>query len=413
MAVLQWDPASRVYELRVASIETLDDVAALQGEAAVAVGNARITVGQSRIRVTGSADVHAEFIEHDGVLYPSDFHSLGLATAYFNFERARAYALARGMEPETLRRVPFYYHPEMYLSDSGPDGETDNAAWFPALRSFLLFPFDAFQEIPLAMNQGVIAHEYGHGIFTAEVHGGVWPPPWLAGWCPDGACTEANGVRMLDVLEEGFADAWAVGVTRDPWFTHHSISALGDGRLVAGFVPSRHCHSQARFEAAIAEAADLPPADQERYWAAKKYEVGTGVAGALYRAGCVDFAVEQGACQARDRCVEGDWDRYDRVMETLLRAYRASENSLARLAETDPDGSEFGTFAAVARSIAAAAEDDALRLALCAAFSDRLAIPAADLGAACDDWNGDHGACDATEARGSGALCVHGGGIRE
>ena len=44
----------------------------------------------------------------------------------------------------------------------------DNAAFFPLLRSFLLLPFDQLQEIPLPMNEGVIAHELGHFVLHRD-----------------------------------------------------------------------------------------------------------------------------------------------------------------------------------------------------------------------------------------------------
>ena len=144
VAVLQWDPGQGIYELRPATIETLDDVQALRGEAATAVGDASIVLGgkkvvrartEAQLRDAVQDDpgspVQAQYVEVDGILYPSDFHSLNLATAYFNFERTRLYALERGLSPGRLRGIPFHYFPEMRLGGSKAAPAADNAAYFP------------------------------------------------------------------------------------------------------------------------------------------------------------------------------------------------------------------------------------------------------------------------------------------
>ncbi len=381
MAVLQWNPDSGVYELREATITTLTDVEAMRGEAATPIGNAEIIVDGGRLAHVetekqfrdavledAGSPVEVQFLEQDGVLYPADFHSLNLATAYYNFEQARLYALARGLAPEKLRGAPFYYFPDVHLQGADPGRQVDNAGWFPLLRSFLLYPFDRLQEVPLAMNQGVVAHEYGHGIFHAEVFDGSWFPAYSVDWCPTGRCAQQAGYRMVGIIEEGFADAWAVGVTGDPRFTHHSLSMLGDSRDPDRFVRKRHCYSQSAYETELARTAPLSEADQDRYWSRRQYEVGTVLAGALYRA-------------ARD---EGT--SYDQVMDTLLRSYRASgSRSLGAVLESDRDGSIFGSFRIVARAVIDAAGDEPTRRALCAAWMDRLALTAAELEGLCDD----------------------------
>jgi len=378
MAVLQWNPDTGVYELREARLTTLEDVAALRGAAATPIGDAEIVIEGGRLANVSTEQqfrdavldnpgrpVEAQFVDQGGVLYPADFHSLNLATAYYNFEQARTYALARGLSPEKLRGVPFYYFPTVQVFGGSSGRQVDNAAWFPLLRSFLLYPFDRLQDVPLAMNQGVVAHEYGHGLFNAEVFDGAWIPGYLGVWCTEEPCEDERGIRMIGILEEGFADAWGVGVTGDPRFMRHSFFDDGDARNPSGFFAPRHCSSQAAFEQKIQQTRRLSRADSDAKWGEWEYQFGTVLAGALYRAG-------QDA-------------GYDRVMDALLASYRASgPTSLGAIVEEDPTGATIGNFATVARAVIGAAPDTPTQRALCAAWIDRLALDPADLGPLCD-----------------------------
>jgi len=369
MAVLQWEPSAGSYDLRVVEVRTLEDVTALRGEAARPIGAAKIRLEASRLMgveteaqfrravlADPGGDVEAQFLDVDGVLYPSDFHSLSLATAYYNFEVARTYALARGMSTDRLRGVSFYYFPEFVVGRS--DGyAADNAAWFAPLRSFLVFPFHALQGIPLAVNQGVIAHEYGHGIFNALVHDGSWLPDYPDRW-------GSAGLGMIESVEEGFADAWAMAVTGDLHFVERSIDEVEARLRDLDFVPDQHCYSQQAFVEELWEkAAHL----RGPYWDARKYQIGTMWASALHRAGNLPGT------------------DFDRVMDALLASYRAvGAGSLADLVARDPDGSTFGTFAAIARAIVAGAPDTPTRTALCSVLMDRFSLQADELDGRCD-----------------------------
>lgn len=373
MAVLDLVPGGVAYDLRIVEVHTLHDVGALRGEAVRPIGSAEIRLEPWRfMQVTTEAqfraaaledpgsDVEAQFIESGGVLYPSDFHSLSLATAYYHFETARTYALARGMSRDSLREVPFYYFPKV-TDDPSRGWWADNAGWSPVLRSFLVYPFDEFQDIPLAVNQGVIAHEYGHGIFNAEVHGGSWLPSYAERWGPLTA-----GAIMMNSIEEGFADAWALGVSGDLGYVERSLGPVEALARDPTFDPKRHCYSQASFEAEIAEKRKLSLSEREAHWSGRKYRIGTMWASALVRAG------------------EQPGTDYDRVMDALFASYRAvGDKSLARLTASDRDGETFGNFAAIGSAIIAGAPDDPTRRALCQVLMGRFSIPAAELGA-CD-----------------------------
>ena len=362
MAVLAPDPVTGAYRLEVVRIETLEDVTALRGAAATPIGGASLsfdpealegvdTEAEFRARVIRDAGgpVEAQFVERDGVLWPVDFHTLNLATAYRNFEVARRYALARGLDPVgPLTGMPFYYFPE-FRWDGGP--MADNAAYLPHLESFVLLPFVVLQEVPLPMNLGVIAHEYGHAIFGATARGSAFLPRYTA-WAPDSA-----GNRLLGVLEEGFADAWGAGATGDPNYLAHSFPfARAAARDIDEFWPQDHCYSPAAFEADLAAARRCSDGG-ERYWAHRQYRLGTVIAAALWRAG------------------EEPGTGYDRVMDAVLASYAAvGPSSLAAAMAGDPSGDSFGDLAVPARALVAGAPDEPTRLALCRVLGERLGL---------------------------------------
>lgn len=368
MAVLAPDPDTGAYRLEVVRIETLEDVTTLRGAAATPIGGATLDFDPRRLAgVENEADfrarlltdaggpVEAQFVEEDGVLWPVDFHTLNLATAYRNFEVIRRYAIARGLDPAgPLTGVPFYYFPR-FLVHPEP-GRTaavaDNAAYFAPLHAFLLLPFAGLQDIPLPMNLGAVAHEYGHAIFGAVVYGPDFLPAYALRWDAG-----SSGVRLLGSLEEGFGDAWALGASRDPRFASHSLpGAVGTERDVSTFDPARHCYSPVAFAADLLASRSCADGG-DTYWAARQYRVGTVFAAALWRAGA-----EPGT-------------DYDRVMDAVYASYRAAgPASLAAAIDADPTGAAFGDLAVPARALIAGAPDEPTRTALCRVLAERLAL---------------------------------------
>lgn len=369
MAVLAPDPVTGDYRLEVVRIETLEDVTALRGAAATPIGGASLdydpwaldgndTAASFRARTLRDegGPVEAQFLEKDGVLWPVDFHTLNLATAYRNFEVVRSYAIARGLDPAgPLTGIPFYYFPEFRWHASPGDTPglaADNAFYFVPLRSFLLLPFASLQGIPLPMNLGVVAHEYGHALFAATVHGEGFLPRHAVRWTPGSA-----GHRLLGALEEGLADAWAVGASGDPRFAARSLpGTVGTGRDVDGFSPTRHCYSPAAFAEDLATGRGCPDGGDE-FWGARQYRVGTVFAAALWRAG-------------REPGTD-----LDRVMDAVYASYRdAGAASLHRAVADDPSGDAFGDLAVPARALVAGAPDEPTRVALCRVLSERLGL---------------------------------------
>jgi hypothetical protein len=362
VAVYHLDPATGSYVLSPQRLSTVEDLDLLRGAAAETVGGAKIeidshaaTAAQQLAVTDPGGEVDAQFEKRGSAWWPLDYHSLDLATTYFNLERSRAYARARGLGDQ-LDRLRVYYLPRMTIR--GSQGVfTDNAAFVSSLHAMVLPPFASLQDIPLSMNRGVVSHEYGHAIFNALVHRGAAVPDFTERWCPGDQCAAPQGWVMMGIVEEGFADTWGTASTGDPRFLRRSIPQVGSSRDVVPFDPAAHCTSQAELAADI-NAHDLSVS----YWSGQQYRYGTVWAAALWRAG-----LEPGTS-------------HEQVMDALLASYEA----LGEIVRSDTTGAEFGSFATIAGTIAAHAPDDATRRALCTSMRARLGL-GADAPASCAD----------------------------
>jgi hypothetical protein len=111
----------------------------------------------------------------NGVVVPSDYMSLALLSAYYQFDRVAARLLqVYGIDPLQLARVQkngkyhVLFEPTLSLESSTASGtlaEKRNAAFVSGHGQFVLFERSRSEKIPLAANLQVISHEFGHAIF--------------------------------------------------------------------------------------------------------------------------------------------------------------------------------------------------------------------------------------------------------
>ncbi|HEX8697404.1 MAG TPA: hypothetical protein VF815_01075 [Myxococcaceae bacterium] len=209
------------------TLNTVTDIVAMEGTVAKIIGGASIRVdsedpelqnapteeafGEAMIKNEGSP-VKASYIDHEGVLWPADFHTWNIVTAYYNLEKAFEYfqtvgriTLAEFGEPTTV-----YYFPEFVLKDSSSEPGRDNALFFPPVQALMVLPFDELQKAPLAINAGIMTHEYSHLIFNKKVYGGRRLPEALLLW---GNFPSSPGANLLKALDEGLADYHGFGTT--------------------------------------------------------------------------------------------------------------------------------------------------------------------------------------------------------
>lgn len=220
------------YGVNAVELTTVTSVTGLSGTAADFVGGNVVVVDPNdqllqsvggRIETLSSevrynvlvknkgSPVRANYIEQVGRLWPVDFHSWNMASSYYNFEQAYLYFLgilptsgSTPSGPAELQRVRVMYWPEVRINSSQP--LSDNALYLSFIESFVVVPAKTLQQVPLAMNLGVIGHEVAHRVYSARVYEGAALPAPLMTWT-------LAPFNLLKSLDEGLADFHGYGVT--------------------------------------------------------------------------------------------------------------------------------------------------------------------------------------------------------
>lgn len=247
MVVVDYDPTSKNYGLEIRDIHTLEHLRTLSGRAVRVLAGAELnndleellesqTSDPDRIeelmyrRRPRAVDFSAfEKVDRGSgirVLYPEDFHSLNMATIYYQFERAHLYFDTLGA---TLPQLPVLYFPTL----RNPDATrlTDNAFYDPFLKSFGVLEFDELKELPLGMNAGIVAHEYAHAVFDHLVFPGDGLPWLYDQWLKTPMSPELNySMNVVRSFHEGFADFFGAAMTMNPNFLEVSIPEAAESR---------------------------------------------------------------------------------------------------------------------------------------------------------------------------------------
>lgn len=217
--VVTFDPASHDFGLKAERVETIDSVAKCKGSTTE-------LIKEPVVRITDDGDVSFEggaapsilFTESEGTVIPEDWDSLTLLSYYHHLERAVTYFrdTLGFTETDAMVPLPSYYRLEFGI-DQNVVGATDNAAYAPTAHSFLLFDSFFFQELPLAMNDGVVTHELAHALFHRVMNGDErFPIEYRELWGP-------GPVAHLGSLHEGQADVFAGMMLDDPNFFRFSL----------------------------------------------------------------------------------------------------------------------------------------------------------------------------------------------
>jgi hypothetical protein len=216
------------YVTQEVTLTTIKDIIRMEGDTAKLIGGARIVLDSqdpelqvpsltelsfaNALIKSAGRPVTANWIDQAGVLWPADFHTWNLVTTYYNFEKAREYFNTVGNIPQAEfgGSATIYYFPDFILKDSNPEPIKDNALWFAPTQSFMVAPFDELQKAPLAINAGIMAHEFAHMVFNRKVYGSRRLPPPITEW---GAQGTSPGANLIKALDEGFADYHGYGAT--------------------------------------------------------------------------------------------------------------------------------------------------------------------------------------------------------
>jgi hypothetical protein len=111
----------------------------------------------------------------NGVVTPSDYFTLSLLSAYYQFDLiAQNVKDIFGIEATALSRAQrnsvyqVLFEPTLDVETSGVSGSVSskrNAAFVPGQGQFVLFERSRSERVPLSANLQVISHEFGHAIF--------------------------------------------------------------------------------------------------------------------------------------------------------------------------------------------------------------------------------------------------------
>lgn len=365
-------PQGGTYQPTHVQLRTLSDVVAMKGTVAHLVGGARIIVDPNDplLQLNGGnlteqqfadvfikskgAEPRASYVEKDGILWPADFHTWNMVTTYFNMEQAFDYFQAMGVPGAALTDVRVFYFPAFVLRELSPNEQQDNALYFSPIKSFMVLPFDELQQAPLAINSGIMAHEYSHLVFNRLVYGGAAFPDPLVRWSPALTGTSSPQVNILKSFDEGLADFHG--------FASSCRSAFGcDSRYL-----------ETSFGEAMTNTRDIALLDKcltsglqnalatlgisDFIGQGFEYQVGTVIASSFFHAGAS----------------ANDWEV---ISQTVLAAYADADPTnpgIADLIRTNLETPENFTLEAVLESILKHTQSVEIRTKLCSQFMGRL-----------------------------------------
>lgn len=215
----------------------------------------------------------ARWSSHDNTAVAQDFDTLALFTAYVHVERTFGLFEDVGLTGPPVDQLDVLYLPELRDGPRVGMSTTDNAYYFLPNDTVLLLPPERLQDLPLAMNPGVIAHELTHRV----VHHLLWEGRRLE-------VLESLGLRLRDdpavrdpyllllSLDEGVADYVGAVSSGEPGFIGLSVESLQEARdlTVLRTYPSEWIGRLPEFEA------------EQRF---NPYMLGSIVASALWATG--------------------------------------------------------------------------------------------------------------------------------
>lgn len=223
------------------ALPTLTDVGSVSGDSAVFECGTKINLADLYTDYNSTGSVQrknyveegsaptAHWVDDNGVAVASDYDSLMLFSAYAHMETVVNYFKDLGVRPEATIRPVVHYLAD--IESGGALADADNAFYITLLDEFAIMPHGSLKGIPLAMNVGVIAHEFGHRVFAYEVEA-----PAAADY--HGAQPTAETFNLLEAVNEGLSDYFAAMIMGDPAFLAPSFDnnpAIGASRDTSQF----------------------------------------------------------------------------------------------------------------------------------------------------------------------------------
>lgn len=250
--VFERDETTGAYHLAVAEVDHLESLRELRGRDIDMRRATALTVGAGAGGATVDVDSGSAFsleytTDSNGVVVPGDLHSFQALTLYRNLDRVAGLLRAHGHTPS--RRLVVYYLPR-YDNVLVGDSRlllTDNAAYMSEARGFIIVPSFVLSALPMLLNEGVLAHEFGHAVIHQELFGDAIASPHEN----DTAATWVVAHRHLAAMHEGVADVFGFCATGDPDFILPTADVDRDMSKPRDFTPRM-----------LADIETLPPPDQ-------------------------------------------------------------------------------------------------------------------------------------------------------
>ena len=298
--VVAYDAGQARYKLARVRISTLTSLKRLQGSSGTVLANGAAHPDPQAFAAAGAtvASLRAQLfsepaspvdlswnVVNDGLVYPENYASLELLSAYANLERARAAFSTWGLK---LQTAPVFAHTAL-LDGRGLSPLADGELYYPPLGAFFLPAPSVKAQLPLHFNLGAV----GHGLALQAWQQVVWnqkpvdPASAAPATDPDALSARHTGASVA----QGLADFLGAAVSRDPRWFDHSVQQQAGSRALDVFNPTFNCAS-----AAMIRALDVPDATL----AYNPYPLGTVLAYCLWETleGQDDTLIAKGARNA-------------------------------------------------------------------------------------------------------------------
>ena len=156
----------------------------------------------------------------NGVVVPKDYSTMAMLSSYFQFDTiANNIQAMSGYSMDninaTFGKISIFFEPKIQLESNGSTIESSaklNAAYVPGAHQFIMFQRSPLENVPLAANLQVVAHEFGHSI---------WEMSFENGKSPD--CDRLKQEYVIRGLNEGFADMMSYTLTGSTDILRNSI----------------------------------------------------------------------------------------------------------------------------------------------------------------------------------------------
>ena len=164
--VWRLEPDTHEYALRRDRLDHLESLRGLQGEVFAFRARGRISfkaLGGVRVEIDRGDPLELDYVDRGGAVVAADLASLYAMSAYRNLDRVATFFAAHGYQSP---RLDAFVYPEI---DSDVLGDmrttiTDNAAFASFADGFLLVPGETVTDQAFLLNEGVLAHEFGHSM---------------------------------------------------------------------------------------------------------------------------------------------------------------------------------------------------------------------------------------------------------